>query len=88
MHDFKLLQGKRKFIFLSENSIYSHILSEKTLDNERKNNHYSALLNPESIPEYGLKIPIEDYKYSNCEYMTDEEFIHYEKKIKNKNSIL
>ncbi len=70
--------------FLFENENYSYILNNNLLENERRNDFYSCFLEPGSNPEYGLALPIEEYKYSTCEYMTDDEFDDYEKSIKNK----
>ena len=70
--------------FLFENENYSYILNNNLSENERRNDFYSCFLEPGSNPEYGLALPIEEYKYSTCEYMTDDEFDDYEKSIKNK----
>ncbi len=70
--------------FLFENDNYSYILNNNLLENERRNDFYSCFLEPGSNPEYGMALPIEEYKYSTCEYMTEEEFEDYEDSIKDK----
>lgn len=70
--------------FLFENENYSYILNNNLSENERRNDFYSCFLEPGSNPEYGLALPIEEYKYSTCEYMTEDEFDDYERSIKNK----
>lgn len=70
--------------FLFENDNYSYILNNNLLENERRNDFYSCFLEPGSNPEYGLVLPIEEYKYSTCEHMTEDEFDDYERAIKNK----
>lgn len=74
----------KNLFFLFENEKFSYILNNNLLENDRRNDYYSVFLSPGNNPEYDFSLPIEEYKYSTCDYMTDEEFDEHEEKIKNK----